>query len=299
MITANDEIATKMVLEGSHLFNKGDFDDLIYLQTKSIGFIGDSKGNKIHRFAGDCSEVTLFCNVDMEEGERFRFEVNISETVLAAQVSNNEILIFYDTNEALSRFVKVVDPSAFHGSKITYFTFLGNRHFLIANSKGRINIFLLTKDTVEQIATYTLSGYSADRENLMYATKTLKEDRIAFLTSNYTEAYKTFSSVYIYQISRDNDALKLEKKVNMELFQTEGWDANLASVNIDFYNGDVPYVMCFPSASPHIYSLDLSTQGTKTKAIIITQNNTRSLAFYNTKLFGIDDHMQMIEISHI
>ena len=180
------------------------------------------------------------------------------ETFLAAQAADNEILIFYDTKVALKSFVKLEDPTPLHGSKIAYFGFLGDRHFITANSAGRVNIYQLNQDTVEQVFNFALVDFTVGRENLIFGTKTLNEDRIAFLTSNYSISNGTFSSIYVLQVSEDNRQLAPEKKINMELFREKGWDPCLSSINIDFYNDNFPFLMAFPRTSRHIYSIDIS-----------------------------------------
>lgn len=294
-ITRNDEIISQKLVSGK-------FDDIRFLQSKSVGFIGSSSTSQILRFVGDGENCVQYCKVDMTDGEQYRFEVDMYETKLASLVSDTEILIFYDTTEAMRSFVKISDPTPTRNSKIAYFTFLGKDHFLIANSAGKINIFRLTEDTVEQVFHFSHRSFDDSRENVHFGCKTLEENRIALLSSNYSKANNTFSTIYVFRVGKGNDILNPEKIINMELFRKRGWDPNLASVNIDFLGDDFPFVMGFPVFGPHIYSMDLGKGGEaggKSKAINIGQGKTRNIAFFEKFLFGIDENMQMIEISRV
>ena len=297
-ITRNDEILSQQLISGK-------FDDVIFLQSKSVGFLGSSVSSQILRFVGDGDNCIQYCKVDMIDGEQYRFEVDMYETKLATQVSDNELIIFYDTTQAMKSFVKINDPSRTQNSKISFFTFLGKDHFMIANSGGKINIFKLNEDTVEQVFHFSHRSFDETRENIHYGTKTLNEDRIALLSSNYSRANMTFSTIYVFKVAQGFDTVSPEKIVNMELFRKQGWDPNLASVDIDFMSDEFPFVMGFPLNGPHVYSMDLGNQkdgkngGTRSKAINIGQGKTRNLAFFEKYLFGIDENMQMIEITRI
>lgn len=137
----------------------------------------------------------------------------------------------------------------------------------------------------------SLVGFNPDRENLHFGTKTLNEDRVAFLASNYSQPSLTFSSIYVLQVARSNASLIPEKKINMELFRDRGWDPSLSAVNIDFFNNTFPYIMAFPRNSPHIYSLDLAENSSKSKAMVINQDRTKTLTFFNSKLVCLDRQM--------
>lgn len=295
-ITRNDEIISQKLIIGK-------FDDIRYLQSKSVGFIGSSSTSQILRFVGEGENCVQFCKVDMTDGEQYRFEVDIYESKLATLVSDTEILIFYDTTDAMRSFVKLSDPTSTRNSRISFFTFLGKDHFLMANSAGKINIFRLTEDAAEQVFHFSHRSFDDSRENVHYGCKTLNEDRVALLSSNYSKANDTFSTIYVFKIGKGNDIVNPEKIINMELFRNKGWDPNLASVNIDFLGDDFPFLMGFPVFGPHIYSMDLGGKegegGGRSKAINIGQGKTRSIAFFEKYLFGIDENMQMIEISRV
>jgi hypothetical protein len=156
-IGKNDEILSQLLLTGK-------FDDVIYLQSKSVGFLGSSATSQILRFTGDGESCIQFCKVDMIDGEQYRFDVDMYESKLATQVSDNEIIVFYDTDDAMRSFVKISDPTYTSNSKITYFTFLGKDHFLIANSASRVNIFKLYEDQVEQCFHFSPRNYDETRE---------------------------------------------------------------------------------------------------------------------------------------
>jgi len=115
-ITRNDEINSQQLI-------KGKFDDVIFLQSKSIGFLGSSATSQILRFVGDGDNCVQFCKVDMTDGEKYSFEVDMYESKLATQVSDNEVIIFYDTSEAMKSFVTISDPSSTKNSKLAYYTF--------------------------------------------------------------------------------------------------------------------------------------------------------------------------------
>ena len=61
-ISKNDEILSQHLLTGK-------FDDVIYLQSKNVGFIGSSATSQILRFVGDGENCIQFCKVDMVDGE--------------------------------------------------------------------------------------------------------------------------------------------------------------------------------------------------------------------------------------
>lgn len=238
-------------------------------------------------------------------------------------MSDNEIIVFYDTDDAMRSFVKISDPTYTSNSKITYFTFLGKDHFLIANSASRVNIFKLYEDQVEQCFQFSPRNYDETRELVQFGCKTLNEDRVALLSSNYSRPNLTYSTIYIFRVTPTPNSIpsaqqqtgsapdvKLipEKVVNMELFRKKGWDPNLGSVNIDFLLEEFPFLMGFPQDGPHIYSMDLGTAQktangavgeSKSKAINIGQGRTRSLKFFERFLFGVDENMQVIQISRV
>lgn len=313
-ISKNDEILSQHLLTGK-------FDDVIYLQSKNVGFIGSSSTSQILRFVGDGENCIQFCKVDMVDGEQYKFDVDMYETKLATQVSDNEIIIFYDTDDAMRSFVKISDPTYTSNSKIAYFTFLGKDHFLIANSASKVNIFKLSEDQVEQCYHFSPRNFDETREIVHFGCKTLNEDRVALLSSNYSRPNLTFSTIYVFRVSPTPHTIpqhqqqtgKLpdikvspEKIVNMELFRKKGWDPNLSSVNIDFLIEEFPFLMGFPQDGPHIYSMDLGNQKqsgqngeSRSKAINIGQGKTRSLKFFEKYLFGVDENMQVIEISRV
>lgn len=123
------------------------------------------------------------------------------ETKLAAQVSDNEIIIFYDTDDAMRSFVKISDPTYTSNSKIAYFTFLGKDHFLIANSASKVNIFKLSEDQVEQCYHFSPRNFDETREIVQFGCKTLNEDRVALLSSNYSRPNLTYSTIYVFRVS--------------------------------------------------------------------------------------------------
>ncbi len=137
----------------------------------------------------------------MVDGEQYKFDVDMYETKLATQVSDNEILIFYNTDEAMSSFVKISDPTFTSNSKISYFTFLGKDHFLIANSASKINIFKLLDDQVEQCYHFSPRSFDETRELVHFGCKTLNEDRVALLSSNFSRPNLTYSTIYVFKVN--------------------------------------------------------------------------------------------------
>lgn len=275
------------------------FDDVIYLQSKGIGFLGSSSTSQIVKFVGDGKRPVQFCKVDMSEGEFYKFKTDIYESKLAVRVSNNEILMFMDLDDAMSRFSKVEDPSATEKSRIAYFTFLGNKHFLMANSAGYINIFQIGVDRATQVFKYALDPFDENREMVIYGSKALKEDFVGFLTTNYVTPGSTYSNIHIFEISNDKSQIMQDMTVNMELFKKHGYDPNLSCINLDFEVNGYPFILAFPNFGSFIYSLDISGRDVKTKAIDVGQVNCKSLSYFEDCLFGIDREMQVFEVKKL
>lgn len=269
------------------------------MQSKGFGFLGSSSTSQIVKFVGDGKRPIQFCKVDMDEGEYYKFRTDIYESKLATLVSRNEILIFMDLNDAMSKFSKIEDPSATETSRISYFTFLGNKHILIANSAGFINIFEISFDKTLQIFKYSLEPFDENRELLIYGTKALKEDFVAFLTSNYVMPGEPYSNIHIFEISNDKSQIMQDMTINMEMFKKHGYDPNLVSINLDFEVNGYPFVLAFPLCGGFVYSLDISGQDVKTKAIDVGQVNCKSLSYFEDCLFGVDQKMQVFEISKL
>lgn len=269
------------------------------MQSKGFGFLGSSSTSQIVKFVGDGKRPIQFCKVDMDEGEYYKFQTDIYESKLATRVSNNEILIFMDLDDAMSKFTKIEDPSATQSSRISYFTFLGNQHLLIANSAGYINIFHIDNYKAKQVFKYALDPFDEGREMLIYGSKALKEDFVGFLTSNYVIPGQPYSNIHIFEISNDKSQIMQDMTINMELFKQHGYDPNLVSINLDFEVNGYPFVLAFPLCGGFIYSLDISGKDVKTKAIDVGQINCKSLSYFEDCLFGVDRGMQVFEISKL
>jgi len=235
----------------------------------------------------------------MSEGETYKFKIDSHESKIACLVSNTEILVFLDMSQALNAFTKIEDPRKSQNSRITFFTFLGRSHLLIANNHGEINIFHVSQSGAEHVSTYTLNHFQNNREQLISGSIALKEDFIGFLTSNYSTPNQCFSNIHLYRIMPDKATLAADMVINMEMFKQHGYDPNLVAINLDFDMNDFPFILGFPRTSPFIYSFDISGDEIKTKAIDVGHLNTKSLAYFENFLFGLDRKMQVIEISNL
>ena len=264
-----------------------------------MGFLGSSETSQIVQFHGEARKPIQFCKVDMDDGETYRFAKDISESILAAQVSNSEILVFMDLSDATNNFVKIRDPSAQVNSRIGFFCFIGSDRFLIANSAGYINIFKLSGETATQLYNYKLEPFVDTRELVIHGCKAKKEDFVAFLTSDYSRPWETASSIHLYEVGEDREQIHQDMVINMELFREHGYDPNLVSVNIDFDYNSYPYVIAFPRTTPFFYSLDISGESIQTKAVDVGQVNTKSIGFEDGRLFALDRAMQIIEVEKL
>jgi hypothetical protein len=170
---------------------------------------------------------------------------------------------------------------------------------LIANNFGFVNIFEITSRSAEQAASYKLEPFTEGREQLISASVALKEDFVGFLTSNYANPGQCTSFVHLYKVSADKVTLAPDMVIDMGLFGQTGYDPNLVAINLDFDVNGYPFILAFPRTSPFIYSLDISGERTKTKAINVGHFNTKSLAYFEDYLFGLDKKMQIIEVSKV
>jgi len=119
-----------------------------------------------------------------------------------------------NTEEAMQSFVKITDPNATSTSRITYFSFLGRKQIILANSIGIVTIFEFSNDKVTQIFKYKLENFTKDRDLLTYGTKSLDENWTAFLTCNYSVPGQAYSNIHMFEVGNQKRSLIPFKTIN-------------------------------------------------------------------------------------
>lgn len=200
----------------------------------------------------------------------------------------------------MESFVKIEDPSSTNKSRITYFTFLGRKEILIANSKGVISLFEFTSDKAKLIFKYRLDNFSKDRDLLTYGTKSLDEKWMAFLTCNYSIPGQPVGSIHLFNVDPHKAAVFPFKTISTENL---GPDSQvLTSVNCDFKIGGtekIPKIMAFVQNSSNLYEFDLNNGRIECKTANVGMKNIKCLSYYEGCLLGIDQNLQILEISKL
>lgn len=170
---------------------------------------------------------------------------------------------------------------------------------VLANSAGVLSIFEFNDKQASQIFKYKIQSLSQDRDLLTSGCKSLSEKWIAFITSNYSVPGQAQSSIHIFEIDAHKTALLPFKSIHTENLDPK--QRVLTSVNCDLQVGEqsIPKFIAFIQNSDDFYEFDLNGGELECKTVKVGTHNLRNLSYFENSLLGIDQKLQVLEISKI